>query len=449
MKGLVVVLPLVLGAFFCFQVIQSVHVDTVYSWSPFVFENLPHKEQALVDGHHQYYNSCSILPYGLSYNRPKECIFFAIPRRAHGIPATVAFFNRNQYPHDKSPPLCGFPTYVHNYVPGWFGVNDLPGDDYKYSIYPGYTKTTPYRKSHHFVSVVYTVKSADCVRLYFVDTGTLEYPEGNICVRPPVLWGFSIDGCSEHEFDKPPAFKVSVPENVYKDPTGFGAFDVDTYGNCEEFAIYLPNYKDNKIVVYDNVKKSFWYFQHKTFNPLAEAGYLNGYNAPHDHLNLGVLSVIVGPEQKGYCDVYYAPGSSCGLFKTSSKALRDYSQAPGSPTSPAFNFLGYRSPDHGSMLLYDSKTNVVFSDYWLSNSLTCWNVNKPLDEHHVVTLYNDLKYGADLSLDPDRNLWFLLLATNANPISERHCVHEYLYQLYKVNVDQLIHGTACDPHYHG
>uniref|UniRef100_A0A1L8DNB3 Putative yellow-related salivary protein n=1 Tax=Nyssomyia neivai TaxID=330878 RepID=A0A1L8DNB3_9DIPT len=395
-------------AFLYFHVISvDAKVHSVYNWNTFTFKNLPHKGESIVEGHHyQYYNSCNIVPSSISYNCHHKCLLVSFPRKAHSIPTTLAFLDhKHQHHHTKSPALSGFPSYVHNFVPGWFGVDTLPADDYNYNIYQGYTKTTPYFKSHHFVSAAYLVANYKCQVLYILDTGTLEYPEGNICVRPPILWGFSIDGCSEHEFDKPAALKVTIPAHLVKDPTGFGQVELDNYGNCEEFALYLANYKDCKFVVYDNVKRSFWTFDYNAYNPLAGTPFNYQVREPY---NTGVVSLTA-----------------------------------------TFQFVDHYSKDKGAVLFYDHYTKVLFSVYWFDCKVTCWHTKNPLDDKHVVTLYSDLKYGADLTIDSDRNIWFLLLDTNANPIVYRHDVHEYKAQLYTANVDNLIHGTACDPKYIG
>ncbi|XP_055680075.1 uncharacterized protein LOC129788091 [Lutzomyia longipalpis] len=705
MKNFLVILLQHLIAIFCIHVANcvpsSAKVQTVYSWKHFEFDHLPHSEYSYVDGFH-YYNRSSIYPTAISYHQPSGCFFLPIPRRAPGVPATIAYFNINEYHNTYAPHLRAFPTYEDNYAPGWFGVNDINDRDYQGNIHadeadyegeginrtkkkkkkkkpkpphhgveeeiyekpnnggnyvvlvpaevitmlkpkppykpppyepeyqpdydgsykppykpkppyrppyepdynpdydssykppykpnrppyepdyesnykpkppykppnyepdynpdyesnykpkppykppnyetdydssykpkppykppnyepdykpdydtsykpkppykppnsepdyessykpkppykppysepdynrpdhessykppykppnyepinkpdyessykpkpPNYPVERPSRRAYHFTSIYYTTMNLKCSRLFFVDSGMLQYPKGNVFKHKPIIWAFDIYGCDQESLDQPPALKVIIPDRVYKSAAGFAAFSVDVYGNCNEFAIYMANTRDNTIIVYDNVKQDFWYFKHETFKPGSERSYLQ-YGLPtQDPYNLGILSIALGRETRySYRDVFYAPGSSYGLFKTSTKILKDKYLAPGSPTSSDFSFIGYRGPNNGAIIGYDDATEVLFSVHLMTNKLTCWNTNAPLSERNVVTLFSDLQYGVDFLIDSERNLWFMLLDANSETIGNQELIYGAFYRLYRVPLDYIIKGTACD-----
>lgn len=68
-------------------------------------------------GGYNYYNSSNIIVTAFSHDYKTGCMFFALPRRGPGIPATVAFFNTKDFNRNDSPHLRAFPTYEDNYVP--------------------------------------------------------------------------------------------------------------------------------------------------------------------------------------------------------------------------------------------------------------------------------------------------------------------------------------------
>uniref|UniRef100_A0A7G3AP66 Putative major royal jelly protein n=1 Tax=Lutzomyia longipalpis TaxID=7200 RepID=A0A7G3AP66_LUTLO len=425
-------------------------VQAVYNTKAFAFDGLSCSPNTIVGGH-PYLITNNVLPTSISLHQPTGCLFIGIPRTATGIPATIAYVNTNNYPNNPNPPLRGFPSYQDNYVPGWFGIDHLPSEDF--NIYPGAparawpTQVTPYgqfRNVYHFTSVLYTYTDIQCNRIFFIDSGTLEYPEGNVVVRRPVLWAFNVNGCNDAALNQAPALKVTVPDSVVNDPTALGLrFDIDVYGNCNEFAVYLTNHKDNRIVVYDNVQRSFWYFVHNTFNPLSDRSFVPNFPALPDPANMGVCGLTLGARTRGnFRNLYYAPASSYSLFGTTTEVLRNSALAPGNPSFPNFSYLGYRGPNTpGAVMVYDEQTQVVFFLHVLTNRLSCWNTRRPVSPNNIATLFSDLTYGVDFLITPDRTLYFMMRNTNANPITNRRQVTSYFYQTYRVNVDDFISGT--------
>uniref|UniRef100_A0A1B0CBH4 Major royal jelly protein n=2 Tax=Lutzomyia longipalpis TaxID=7200 RepID=A0A1B0CBH4_LUTLO len=528
----------------------SSKVQVQYSWKTFIFEDLPHSPYAKVDGY-DYYISKNILPTGISYHDTTNCFFFPILRWHRGIPATITYINPALYKDGSSPPLRAFPTYVDNYLPGWFGVNDLGAYDYniyatdvntkrnaksvekieeevpsetniqeeipsaaedkkkhneeedddevrkKHSSHhkpihshhggqyvvqvpvpvpappPKITTTTttapaptykpsykpsykppykppppknPTRDVYHFISVYFTSANEKCSRLFFLDHGTVVYDNVEIFIRRPLIWAFDIYECSDEGFGYPPALRVSIPDSVVERPAGISYFGIDMYGNCAEFYVYITNCFDNRIIVYDNAKRSFWYFEHDTFKPGAERSLYPGPLPPEDSYDFGVLGLIIaGENSNSYRDVFYSPGSSYGLFKTSTQVLRNKALAPGSPTSPDFSFVGYGGQDGEAITNYDSESQVLFFVHLVTATLQCWNTNLPLVKGNVATLFSDLEFGTDISIDNQRNLRFINYFGHGVPYWEADIPSNAYYRFYKAPIDDLIKGTVCDP----
>ncbi|GAB0098026.1 Six-bladed beta-propeller, TolB-like [Sergentomyia squamirostris] len=550
------------------SVINSVprsEVQQIYQWNKFVFTDLPHSEKSDAGGY-SYYDANVNRPTAYSYHPATNCMFISFPRRFPGIPVTVAFGKATKY--KNAPYLEGYPTYKDNYVPGWFGVNDLEDDDYKNNIYPDdshrqkredsdddddditkkhhhgsghyggeyykpshsnshhkpsyspkpiyypppptqppytkppythppytkppytqppytkppytqppytkppytqppytkppYTKPPytrpphtkppatkpPSRDSYHFISVFYNLLHNACSRLFFVDTGILEYPEGNIICRRPVIWAFDINTCDSSTLDQSPALKVTVPDKVYNYGGGLLSMAIDVYGTCNEFALYISNPVDERIVVYDNVKRTFWYFSHQTFKPYAENDYLYAHYQATDSFNLGVLGIVLGGINKyNYRTVYYLPLSSVALFDVSTKILRDKSLAPGDFSSSDFSFIGYRGKLNALTMTFDDTSQVLFFIHALSPSVSCWNTNTELTKDNVVTLFSDdnVKHGVDFFIDDERELWIFMSDTIYGITGDDALLENPVdYRLYRGNIDDMIHGTACD-----
>lgn len=88
---------------------------------------------------------------GVSHHKGR--LFICVPRRRVGIPATLNVINMNKVPKTSiSPHLTGYPSYETNFL-----EPDMKPDE------------------HRIVSV-YRTRVDECERLWFIDTGLLEYP---------------------------------------------------------------------------------------------------------------------------------------------------------------------------------------------------------------------------------------------------------------------------------
>lgn len=92
------------------------------------------------------------VPMGATHHHDR--LYVTVPRRRPGIPSTLNYISTKASPH-SSPTFRAYPNYQTNELPTTGAT----------------TATTP----HRLVSV-YRTRVDRCNRLWFVDTGLLEYP---------------------------------------------------------------------------------------------------------------------------------------------------------------------------------------------------------------------------------------------------------------------------------
>lgn len=93
----------------------------------------------------------NVIPMGANHYRSR--MFITFPRRRPGIPATLAYIDMAKVkPNNRSPHVLGYPNYETNTIP----ENMQPNPDRIISVY--------------------RTRIDQCGRLWFIDTGLLEYP---------------------------------------------------------------------------------------------------------------------------------------------------------------------------------------------------------------------------------------------------------------------------------
>lgn len=83
-----------------------------------------------------------------------------------------------------------------------------------------------------------------CNRLWFVDTGSLEYPNNRIQVQPPSIWVFDLDADTLVR-------RFEIPTNIVTDGHGIASLTVDIDDNrCNDAYAYLPDLVNYRLHVY-------------------------------------------------------------------------------------------------------------------------------------------------------------------------------------------------------
>uniref|UniRef100_A0A1B0CBG8 Major royal jelly protein n=1 Tax=Lutzomyia longipalpis TaxID=7200 RepID=A0A1B0CBG8_LUTLO len=129
----------------------------------------------------------------------------------------------------------------------------------------------PVKETGNFVSVHHPVVDDVCNRVWFVDTGVLNYQEEKIEIQIPSLWIIDLPRvkCGKGPYNIHRHFKI--PKSVVADGSGLRtvALDYTNTGACNDVFAYFPNSFTGEINVYDYKNNKAWSFHdHYSFFPM-------------------------------------------------------------------------------------------------------------------------------------------------------------------------------------
>lgn len=106
---------------------------------------------------------------------------------------------------------------------------------------------------------VHRTRIDECNRLWFVDTGLLEYPSNETQIQPPSIWIMNpTNGNVIRRFD--------FPVNVQTRGNGVASITVDVDAKkCDKAYAYIPDHFFNKLYVYSFKEDRMWSFSHSYF----------------------------------------------------------------------------------------------------------------------------------------------------------------------------------------
>lgn len=91
---------------------------------------------------------------------------------------------------------------------------------------------------------MYRSRVDKCDRLWFVDTGNLEYPDNAIQIQPPSIWIFDLNT----DFL---VRRAEIPTANVVDGHGIASITIDIDGNdCSDAYAYLPDLVNYRMHVY-------------------------------------------------------------------------------------------------------------------------------------------------------------------------------------------------------
>lgn len=106
---------------------------------------------------------------------------------------------------------------------------------------------------------VYRTRIDECDRLWFVDTGLLEYPENMTQVQPPSIW--VLDPNSGNTIRR-----FEFPANIEQRGNGVASITIDVdQRNCDNAFAYIPDLFFNRMYVYSYKQNRMWSFEHNFF----------------------------------------------------------------------------------------------------------------------------------------------------------------------------------------
>lgn len=294
------------------------------------------------------------------------------------------------------------------------------------------------KRPYNFISV-HRPYFDSCGRLWFIDSGSLEYSEKPVFYKKPTLWAFEVRRDKSGELDSRPYLKYELKDSSYD---GLRSLVVDIHGNCDFYHVYMPNQIDNQIVVYSSRRNSHWFFDHAVLKPVTT-------EEPLLKDGQGVSSLALGQRDRaGFRDVFVTIQSSLAQYKVSSRLLRDSSSSPDDFHFLRFEVLGYKpTGEYSTASAFDYKTNTLFLSTFPETTFNCWNTRKFLNPDSVGKLFtNPLPLnGKDVQVDREGNVRFL--ANNKESFSSDVALNAdgSNFEVHQFDIKDLIKGTICDP----
>lgn len=253
-------------------------------------------------------------------------------------------------------------------------------------------------RPYNFINV-HKVLFDKCGRLWFIDIGTMEYKTNPIFYRNPILWSFEVKVNAKGKLISRPYLRYELDDST---PTGLRGLAVDIHENCDDYHVYIPNSKDNRMIVFSSEKQEHWQFEHPSMAPVLKEMPFTVQDETYQ-VAAGIYSLTLGPrDAEGFRDVFYTPVTGTGQYKVSTQLLREKGAAPNFFNPKAIKFVGYRGEGEGltRAQVYDPRTDVIFSSSVEETSIKCWNTKKLLTPDNYGTVYShmDMVFGSDIQV---------------------------------------------------
>ncbi|CAM6032165.1 unnamed protein product, partial [Sphagnum compactum] len=215
---------------------------------------------------------------------------------------------------------------------------------------------------------VYRTRVDECDRLWFIDTGLLEFPGNLTQVQPPSIWIMDLQSNQRlHRFE--------LPTDVVTGGEGVASITIDVDPNdCNNAYAYIPDLFYTRLYVYSLAQNRVWAFQHNYFRPDPLQGDLSvsGLEFQWDD---GIFSITLGPrDHTGFREVYFHPMVSINEFAVSSRVLQNEQDASRAYHGNDFRLLGTHGPGtQSAMHQYDLNSGVIFYSEIGMNAIGCVN----------------------------------------------------------------------------
>ncbi|XP_023294204.2 L-dopachrome tautomerase yellow-f2-like isoform X1 [Lucilia cuprina] len=362
----------------------------------------------------QVNNNASYIPYNnvpMGATHFKGRLFVTMPRRRVGIPSTLNYIDLNKDGAQESPKLIAYPD---------FETNQLTSN------------------SDHLVSV-YRTSVDSCGRLWFIDTGMLEYPNNFMQIQRPTIWIIDL------RTDKV-IRRFEIPASVAAEGRGLASITPDTDKGCDKTFAYIPDLVSNQLYVYSYELNKMWSFEHNYFNFDPIAGDLN-IGGQSFSWNDGIFSVSLGPKERDNSrNILFHAMASNNEFVVNNAVLQNERNAQRGSHGQDFRLLGNRGDNKQStMHEYDPRTGVVFYAEIQRNGVGCWNTRKPFNAaNHGQVAQNEqtMIYPSDLTIDEDGTMWVM---TNSMPIFIYSTLdtNKFNFRVWKQNTVTAVQNTVC------
>lgn len=278
-----------------------------------------------------------------------------------------------------------------------------------------------------------------CNRLWFVDTGILEYPPGNrTIVQNPSIWIFDLR--LNRIFRR-----FTIPDGLYGvEGVGLISLTVDTNAyNCDDAHAYIPNLELKNLLVYSLRRNDIWTFSHPFMQPD-----VSNMNYELDGLKFGfpdgIFSIALSPNIRDRL-AYFHPLASLQEFSVPTKVLKNKNLSPNKYSPGDFKDLGVRGAKSQSAIHDIDQRGIAFYAEIQSNSIKCWNTANPVKVENIGTVYvnnETMIYPNDVEIDSIGDIWAM---SNRFPIFIYRGLDPEVYNFHIVRGrgDIAVLNTVC------
>lgn len=157
----------------------------------------------------------------------------------------------------------------------------------------------------------------ECDRLWFVDTGVIEYPDKRIVVQRPSIWIINLN-------DDSLINRYEIPLNLVETGRGLVSITVDeTDGSCQNTFAYITDWFTSNLIVYSLKQNRAWTVVHNYFHfdPLQGNFNVGGFQFSRRD---GLFSVALTPRlNNGFKVAFFHAMVSDSEFVVSTEILQN------------------------------------------------------------------------------------------------------------------------------
>ncbi|GAB0088344.1 hypothetical protein DMENIID0001_027470 [Sergentomyia squamirostris] len=385
--------------------------QVICRWKQLEYVDIPH------DQGDNFYVPSSNVPFGFTRAPQSRRIFVGVNRRNFGIPSTLNYFYENECYSEGNPKLRPYPDYATNSI--------------------------QYNADPEKIVSIYRPKVDSCNRLWFVDTGVLEYPETNRkVVNTPSIWIMDL-------YTDTLIRRFTIPDGLYRtDGSGFVNIHVEIDGqDCDNAHAYVSNYITHNLLVYSFGANDAWNVHHPFMDPVPglQNMMLDGISI---NFTDGIFPIALSPPGSEDRLLFFTPFSSYEEYVVPTRILKDRSLFPNNYDPSDFIHLGSKGSDSQAPVQEINSVGVMFYPEAQKKNIKCWNTRMPLTPENTAVVYQNnqtMVYGTYVEIDENDNIWVM---SDKFPIFFYRGLDMNDYNFYIVRGrSNVVRNTVCSPEY--
>ncbi|GAB0100999.1 hypothetical protein DMENIID0001_171160 [Sergentomyia squamirostris] len=333
-------------------------------------------------------------------------------RVAPGVPSTVNYFYENECDKVENPKLRPYPDCATNSI--------------QYNAGP-----------EKLVSV-YRLTVDRCNRLWFVDTGALDYEPSPIIIHNPTLWIMDLKTDTLIR-------RFSIPDALYEtDGLGFADIVVESDGqDCDNAYAYVSNFKTSALLVYSFRENDAWIAKHPYMNPVPGLGEMVLQGVSFD-FTAGLIAMALSQSRPGNRFLFFGSLAGIDEFAVPTRILKDQSLSSDYYNNKDFIHIGSRGPNSQILVQQINSQGILFYPEIQDQVIKCWNTAKPLTPENTAVVYRNnqtMVYGTQVEIDEDDNIW-VMSNRFALQLFRGLDINDYNFFLVRGKSD-VIRNTVC------